>query len=230
MKRSFIYIAILLFTSTTWAQFNVGVSGLILSPLGEFKDNIDENGYGLTLSGAYHFEETPFSLGVNIGWARYGSKTNTETLIWPVKVNVTTGNDIAFMHLMARAEHNLGFVKPYIEVLYGFNYLFTNTEIEDIEGDGFTDIASDTQFDDFSTSYGFALGAMFNLYEFENRNEDENLSNIFLELKVQYMLGGEADYLKEGDLTRGVNDEIQFNKSSSEIDYISFQVGLIFQF
>lgn len=230
MKRSFIYIAILLFTSTAWAQFNVGISGLVLTPQGEFKKNVGDNGYGLSIAGAYHCEDTPFSLGLNIGWARYGSESRTETLIWPVKVDVTTSNDIAFMHLMARAEHNFGFIKPYAEFLYGFNYLFTNTSIEDIEGDGITDIASDTQFDDFAVSYGFTAGAMFKIVEFENKNNAEGLSNMYLDFKVRYMLGGEADYLKEGDLTRGVNDEILFNKSRSEIDFISYQIGLVFQF
>ncbi|MCP5062833.1 MAG: hypothetical protein GY936_10255 [Ignavibacteriae bacterium] len=229
MKRSFIYIAVLLFSSTIWAQFNVGVSGLVLTPQKEFKRNIKNNGYGLSITGVYHCEETPFSLGLNVGWARYGSESRSETLLWPVKVDVTTNNDIAFMHLIGRAENNFGIFKPYAEFLYGFNYLFTNTEIEDAEDDGISDIASDTQFDDFALSYGVTAGTMIKVFEFENKNNTKTPPTMFLDFKVRYMLGGEADYLKKGDLTRGSNDEILYNKSRSDIDFISYQIGLVFQ-
>ena len=169
-----------------------------------------------------------FRLGLNTGWARYGSETRTETLIWPVKVDVKTGNDIAFAQLFGRAEYNKGFLNPYVEILFGFNYLYTNTEISDIDSYGFDDVASDTQFDDIDLSYGFAAGTMIKIYDYQGGND--YLDKLFLDFRMSYMQGGNAEYLREGDLIKGANNEILFNKSESAIDYMTINVGLSFQF
>ncbi|MCB0746803.1 MAG: hypothetical protein KDC90_05005 [Ignavibacteriae bacterium] len=229
MKKIYMYaIAVLMFANTIFGQFNAGASGIILFPQGEFKQNIGENGYGISFNGSYKFKGTPFSLGLNTGWARYGSETRTETLIWPVRVDVTTGNDIYFAQLFSRIELDAGFIKPYGEILFGFNYLNTNTEISDVDVFGFDDIASDTQFDDINLSYGFAAGAMIKIYDYKGGND--YLDKLFFDFRMSYMQGGNAEYLKEGDLIKGANNEILFNKSQSAIDYVTINVGLSFQF
>jgi hypothetical protein len=229
MKQTYKYVIVaLMFSSIVFGQFYAGASGIILFPQGEFKQNIGENGYGISFNGSYQFKELPFSLGLNTGWARYGSETRTETLIWPVKVDVKTGNDIAFAQLFGRAEYNIGFLNPYVEILFGFNYLYTNTEISDIDSYGFDDVASDTQFDDIDLSYGFAAGTMIKIYDYQGGND--YLDKLFLDFRMSYMQGGNAEYLREGDLIKGANNEILFNKSESAIDYVTINVGLSFQF
>lgn len=229
MKQIYKYVIVaLMFSSTVFGQFNAGASGMILFPQGEFKQNIGENGYGISFNGSYQFNESPFSLGLNTGWARYGSETRTETLIWPVKVDVTTANDIYFAQLFSRIELDAGFIKPYGEILFGFNYLNTNTEISDVDDFVFDDIASDTQFDDINLSYGFAVGAMIKIYDYRGGND--YLDKLFLDFRMSYMQGGNAEYLKEGDLIRGANNEILFSKSKSAIDFVTIQVGVNFQF
>ena len=221
-------IAVLMFSTTMFGQFNAGVGSIFLSPQGEFKENLEVNGYGIAFNGSYKFNESPFSLGLNTGWARYGSETRSETFIWPVKVDVTTGNDIYFAQLFSRVELDAGFIKPYGEILFGFNYLNTNTEIRDVDDFVFDDVASDTQFDDINISYGFAAGAMVKIYDFQGGND--YLDKLFIDLRMSYMQGGNAEYLKEGDLIKGANNEILFNKSQSAIDYVTINVGLSFQF
>lgn len=230
MKKIYTLFLALIFSNAMLAQFNAGINGLALLPQGEFKDNIGTNGYGFSASGFYHFEETPFSLGATIGWARYGSETRTETLVWPVKVEVTTANDIAFMHLFGRLEHNIGIVRPYAEFNFGLNYLNTNTEINDIDDYDDDSIADDTQFDDTDFSYGFAIGTMFNVYTQQEVDAESSLSKVFIDLKLSYSLGGKAEYLNEGDLERGQNNEIILNTSQSNIDYLTLQLGVNFEF
>jgi len=43
------------------------------------------------------------------------------------------------------------------------------------------------------------------------------------------MFSNEASYLTKGDLKRGVNDEVLYNTSSSEVEYISYHVGFSVQ-
>jgi hypothetical protein len=228
MKYTYIFITILIFASSVLGQFNASVNGLAMIPQKEFKQNIENNGYGISASGFYKFINTPFAIGINAGWSRYGSETRTETLLWPVKVDVTTGNDIVFSQLFGRVEHDMGFIKPYAEIFIGFNYLFTNTEISDVDSYGLDDVASSTQFDDISYGYGFSFGSMFKIFECEKT--DVILDKLYFNLKMSYAKGGETEYLKKGDLIRGSNNEIQFNKSKSELNYFTIQLGINVQF
>ncbi len=70
---------------------------------------------------------------------------------------------------------------------------------------------------------------MFKLYTFPKTKDCKTAPTIFLDLKVQYMLGEEAGYLKEGDLKRGMNDEILYTENRSKTDFITYQVGFVFQ-
>lgn len=223
-----LYILLVIFAHKTFAQFNVGVNGVMLTPKGEFSRNLDENAFGISINGSYKIRETPFSIGANLGWSRYGSVSKTETLIWPVSVEVTTNNDIVFGYLFGQFGLDLGSLKPYTELLIGFNYLFTNTEIEDMEDFGEDNIASVTHFEDAALSYGINVAMMLKLLEEENDNVA--FKKLFLDFKIGYSLGDKAEYLKEGDLIRGDNNKIIIRKTKSDIDYLSYQIGLVFQF
>jgi len=223
-----LYILLVFFANKTFAQFNVGVNGVMLNPQGEFSHSMDENAFGVSINGSYKINETPFSIGADLGWSRYGSVSKTETLIWPVSVEVTTNNDIVFGHLFGRFELDLGFLKPYAEMLMGFNYLFTNTEIEDIEDYGEDNIASVTHFEDAALNYGLNTGIMVKVLE--EGNDNDTFKKLFFDFKIGYSLGDKAEYLKEGDLIRGDNNKIIIRKTKSGIDYLSYQIGLVFQF
>lgn len=69
---------------------------------------------------------------------------------------------------------------------------------------------------------------MIKIYDFQGGND--YLDKLFLDFRMSYMQGGNAEYLKEGDLIKGANNEILFNKSQSAIDYVTINVGLSFQF
>lgn len=229
-ERLFVILLLLFFSSPLWAQVDASINGLVLSPQGQFKENIDRAGFGVSGSGAYRFSGTPFSAGFNIGWAQYGSETSRQTLLFPVQVDVTTSNNIFSMHLFGRIEEDFGLFVPYAEGLVGFSYLSTDSEIEDIGSNNNDDeIASDTQLEDWTSNYGVGGGVMIRLTDFENEhNAYFGNTILYLDLKVRYMFGGEADYLKEGDISQGPNDEILFDASHSETDFITFHIGVVF--
>lgn len=229
MKKGLL-LSILFLVSPLWAQLDVALNGLVLAPRGPFKENIDRNGFGGSLSAAYKFQESPFSLGLHFGGAQYGSETTRQTLLFPVQVDVTTSNNIIFMHLLGRVEKDFGFLVPYAEGLFGFSYLSTDSKIEDIgNNNDDNEIASDTQLEDYTSSYGLCGGVMIRLTDFENDEDNYfNDSILYLDLKIRYMFGGKADYLKEGDISQGPNNEVLFNASNSETDFISYHIGVVF--
>ena len=73
-----------------------------------------------------------------------------------------------------------------------------------------------------------AFGSMFKIIECEE--PDEMLDKLYFDLKLSYAKGGETEYLKKGDLIRGSNNEILFNRTKSELDYFTIQFGINFQF
>jgi len=235
MKK--ICVLLLIITIPAWAQLDLSLNGLVVSPQGQFEENLDRAGYGFSFSGAYNFEQTPFSLGLDLGYALYGSETRSEVLLWPVYVDVTTDNNIFFMHLTGSVHENFGDFQPYVEGLVGFQVLWTDTEIEDPEeyDDEDDDIASNTHLSDWTTSFGLGGGLKIKLTEFESYSglvdDDEgntgSLNSIlYLDFKVRYIFGGEAEYLREGDIEQGPNNEIILNKSHSQTDYMTFHIGL----
>jgi len=230
MKKIFL---LLLFAIPAWAQLGFSLNGLVVSPQGQFKENLDRSGIGFSLSADYTIEPTPFSVGLNFGYALYGSETRSAILVWPVSVDVTTDNNIFFMHLTGSIHENFGIIQPYAEALVGFQVLWTDTEIEDQESDNEEDdIASNTHLSDWTSSLGLGGGVRIRLADFDTDSFDADddfsflHSTLYLDLKVRYIFGGEADYLKEGNIKQGSNNEIILNKSHSKTDYMTFHIGV----
>ena len=119
-------------------------------------------------------------------------------------------------------------------LLIGFQVLWTDTEIEDPEDydDEDDDIASNTHLSDWTSSFGLGGGLKIKLTEFETNefgdDDDPTFfnSSLYLDLKVRYIFGGDAEYLREGDIEQGANNEVILNTSHSETDYMTFHIGL----
>jgi hypothetical protein len=200
-----------------------------MSPESGFKENVDRLGIGLSGGFAVKLGDAPFFAGLTIGGANYGSETRREILVWPVEVDVSTNNNILFADLMFQARADKGSIQPYVEGLLGFNYLWTESKIKDVDYDDEEDIASQTHFDDFAWNYGGGFGLLIKLTSFDMDEGSNKQGRLFLDLKVRYLLGGEAEYLKEGGLEKGPNNEVILHPSKSDTDFISYHVGVVLQ-
>ena len=138
-------IFIFLFTSAgAQAQsiFQFGGALALGFPQGEFKENVDNGGIGGNLHFNYRFPQSPLSIGASITFLIYGSERREEpfsTTIPDVWVDVTTTNNLVMAHLLFRLQPRRGAVLPYLDGLFGLNYLWTETRIED--QDDFEDVA-----------------------------------------------------------------------------------------
>ncbi len=226
----FIIAAFLALTQPALAQTNFqgGLNFIAGFPQGEFKDNVDQNGFGIGGEFLYSPSISPFGIGVSLGFMNYGEESRREpfsTTIPDVEVEVKTTNNILLGHLLLRAQVKQGPIRPYAEALVGFNYLFTETKIEDVDDQ--EEIASSTNLDDGVFSYGAGGGVMMRLYT--GKIKKTKTLSILLNLGVRYILGGEAEYLKEGSIKR-VNGKVVFDKIKSKTDILTTHLGVTVEF
>ncbi|MGE5682545.1 MAG: hypothetical protein ACM34K_16890 [Bacillota bacterium] len=243
MKRqrftAFLFSAffILSFSDICFSQ-NAGVNFMLGFPQGEFKQNVDRKGYGI--AGHFMFWDVspsiPFSLGINAGFMTYGNESRTEPFsmtIPDVKVNVDRTNNIVNFHLLLQVMPPLGAVRPYMEGLLGGAYLYTSTEIKS-QGGALQDVASSTNFSDWAWSYGGGGGLMFKVFEndkidTEPSNGEPKVSSVWIDLKARYLLGTQAEYLKEGSVKiQGTNVTYQSQKSKTDI--LTAHIGVVVYF
>ncbi len=225
------------------SRFQVGVDFLVGFPQGDFRDNVRQNGIGVSGLFLYHLiPSAPLHAGMSMGFVEYGRERRREPFsqtIPDVEVDVITANDILLWHGIVRIQSSEGKFRPYTSVLLGGSYLSTTTTIQSTD---FTDeedeIARDTNFDDFVFSYGITGGLQIRLGKWQgsdmsdfrgNRPDTQGSLEFLLDISGRYIQGNRAEYLKEGSIQRS-DGEITFDVSSSRTDLLLFQVGVVFRF
>jgi len=236
MRNRYIIAASLLIVSGLFAGGQGGLNFTIGIPQGEFKENVDRIGIGI--SGHIAYQPNPFfAIGVALGTITYGSESRNEpfsTTIPDVMVEVTTTNNLAQVHMMMQVGMPMGYVKPYIEGRLGFNYLWTTTRIEDIDDQD--EVASSTNFDDLALAYGTGGGLMIKVWEKGRASSGRRSSGgsgpdkVYIDLKAIYAFGGEAEYLKEGSIARGEGTEVIYDVSKSKTDLMTIHIGAAIEF
>ena len=108
-----------------------------------------------------------------------------------------------------------------VGVSMGFNYLFTETSIEDV--DDRVQVASSNNVDDGVFSYDGGSGVTVKLYS--GRTEDSQRFSLWLDCRVRYVVGGNAEYLKKGSI-RTVGGKVAFDVIESRTDLLTGQIGV----
>lgn len=214
-------------------QISGGFLGAV--PRGGLQRNIDSGGGFRLYLGDWVGSNSPVVMGVDIGLIGYGRTTEqvpfSSTVGPRVPVEVTTNNNVLETHLSVRLQRREGRLRPYVEALAGFKYLFTRTSVgsDDFGNDGIgEELTGTTNFDDFALSGGAGMGLDIRLYQPERFTKQ--IRAISLHLGVQYVLGQEAQYLAEGALTdengNGQLDRSEMNVRRSRTTFLQPQVGV----
>ncbi|MFC2101059.1 hypothetical protein ACFLRZ_04435, partial [Bacteroidota bacterium] len=226
MKIKLYIVSFFLFSVTLISKAqegNLGLQFMVGVPQGEFSEVTDAIGMGGNLNFIYYpGDDFPLGIGAQLGGMVYGSNTQREDLVAQIKFNdvvidelvipleIVTTNSIVNFDAIMRLRAPLKLVSPYIEGLVGFNYISTYTKIIDKSEDHrFSSeddnvIVKKTQLEDYIFVYGFGGGLAFSLGK-----------SVWIDLRVDYLLGGKADYY-DGDDTK--KWEIDFI-GASEADY-----------
>lgn len=231
MKRGILvfFIALLFIaggTQTTFAQGQAAAHLMLALPQGEFRQNVDNIGFG----GSGELVWTPgpipiFGIGIDASYMVYGNETRrapfSET-IPDVTVDVTRTNNLASAHILFKIQSPIGSIRPYADLLFGGSYLFTQTSINSTYGD--KEVVSDLNFSDWAWSYGFGAGILIKVSEAAGQK-------IYIDLKGRYLFGTNAEYLKEGSVQIDQNTgKVTYWVSESKTDRITIDLGVMFQF
>lgn len=232
-----VLLLIVAISSQAQPQFHASANFAMGYPQNDFKENVDNIGLGGFGQFTYNIPETPVHVGLSFGFLQYGSDHRKEPFnanIPEVTIDVTTTNSIVLGHLLLKLQPSQGRVRPYLNGLLGFNYLETSSEVESENWgeDGDNDIASSTNFDDGTFSYGVGGGLAIQVYEatLEQLQENGGLYGVFIELGVNYILGGEAEYLKKGSIQKDDNGKMIFDVYKSKTDLMTVHIGVGFEF
>ncbi|MEX0602212.1 MAG: outer membrane beta-barrel protein [Bacteroidota bacterium] len=236
--RLFLYVLVLTFIivhafpAVASAQdFQGGANFLIGIPQGEFRSTLDNTGIGLGVDFAYTPTASPFAFGAEFGFLLVGQETREEpfsTTIPDVKVDVTTSNNMVLGNLFVRVQPSSGLLRPYLEALGGFHYLYTDTKIEN-QRDG-EEVASSTNFSDLAWSYGAGGGVMIKVYEPDpDEYSEPQIGELLIDFRLRYRSGGKAEYLQEGSIRRE-GGQITYDVSRSKTDLLTVQIGVTIRF
>ena len=219
------------------AQAQLGLQGglnfLLGFPQDEFDDNVEENGAGIAGEFLYSPRSTPLGFGLSFGYLNYGRESRREpfsSTIPDVTVEVVTTNNILLGHLLLRAQSKKGVLQPYVDGLVGFSYLFTETEIKDIDDPDFAGLVSSKNLDDAVFSYGGGGGLMIKVYTGKTKRENQpRMWSVLIDLKMHYLVGGEAEYLKKGSVRRS-DGKVSYDIIKSKTDLLTAQIGVAVSF
>ncbi len=209
-------------------NFQAGVNFLFGQPKGEFKENVEDLGFGIGGMFAFRPGNSPVMIGVDVEYMLYGSETRQEPFshtIPDVTVEVETRNNILLTHGLLRLQGKSGIFRPYLDGLIGMHYFFTETKVRD-EDDFAEPIASTTNQQDIAFSYGTGGGVMFLVHQ---KQEGSKLTEVLIDFRVRHSFGGEATYLKKGSITRE-NGTAIIDPLRSRTDLLTYQFGVVFSF
>jgi hypothetical protein len=203
-----------------------GIGFLAGLPQGDFKQNVDNAGYGIAGAFGWTPEESPVMVGLELGFMVYGSESRREPFsssVPNVFVDVTTTNNFFLGHLIVRAQPNSGTMRPYLQGMVGMNYLFTRTKIENSSDPG-DEIASSEDLSDNAFSYGGGAGIMVCVWS-QDEEDDEGIREVLIDAGARYIMGREASYLKEGSI-RVSGGSVYYDVSESKTDLLELQIGV----
>ncbi len=136
-------------------------------------------------------------------------------------MTLTTDNSMVLFHGRVRVQPRQGRWRPYVDGLFGFNYIYTKTHIEgtgSCSGTGCDEGVSATNLGDYVSSIGAGAGVVVDV---------GRPGGVRLDASVRYLWGGEARYLTQGAIHR-VGNHAVLDISRSRTDIVAIYVGLNF--
>ena len=229
-------------------------------PVQEYRLATNSLPFGMNLSYVYQPSvKVPLGVGVNFNYLSVGSKTVERALTADITANgilldqlyipleFQIHNNIVSLHLDGRFIAPTNVIKPYVDGLAGFNYLWTATAVYDKSSERYFDSADEeglisrkTQIDDFTYSIGTGGGVIIQIGR-----------KSFVNVGAHYLFSGVAQYydrsqIKDWDIELNVTGVTQAGSGQgtfepgdiaysavpkkSRTDMLKIQAGFTFNF
>lgn len=227
---------ILLSATLSFGQFveSRGVWGFSLGelyPSGAFAENARRGGAGFGFFFAKRLGRSPVFAGGEFSFHFYGDTHRHESMagigVPEVQLDVETFNNILQGLFLLRVEPLRGGVKPYAEALAGVSYLYTDTSVYS-HTFPWEDLAYDINYDSFTVTAGVGAGLALRVGRPRDRPEHRRKESL-IEIKVRYMAGGVAKYLRQGSIVVE-GDTFTYQVEKSATSFVTVQMGFSFFF
>lgn len=164
---------------------NVNLQGGL--PLQVFKQKGQQESYGGGGIFLVQLGPRPVFAGLESAMQRFDSESVSfeEVVNGSVEeFEQTTKNNLFLAHAVLRVQPwDNSLFRPYLDGLFGMRDLYTRTTLRNLTTE---DSSSDTDLQDWSTSYGFALGVQFGVF----RNKA-----VTIDLRCSYLTGNNASFM-----------------------------------
>ena len=196
---------------------------LVAQPKGEFATQLDTEGFGANIGGLFRLDkEGIFSIRADLGGMQYGSETFYVPylpLTGRVSLDVETTNNSFWGSIGPQITVPAGPVQPYLNAAVGFVDLVTRTSVRGSDSE--YEYASTNNSDDVTSAWIYGGG----LYvPFGKRSEWK------LHAGARYFYGGEATYLKEGDIQDNPDGSVTLFPRTSKTHQVTWQLGVAYTF
>lgn len=215
-------LLLFLFSNKLSAQ-QAGINLSLALPQGEFGEQVDNLGFGL--SGEFMFlspkPRAPFGIGLNLGYYVYGNESRSEPMynIPEVFLRVDRTNNLVNFHVVFELGLPTGRIRPYVQGLFGGQYLFTETSVKNENNN--EEFASSNNYEDWAWSYGAGGGISILL----SGDPVTEMGAIYLDLKGRYLFGSRAEYLEEGSV-EVIGQQVTYHPSKSKTDMLTIHAGV----
>lgn len=252
MKKLILVIGGALFVNAVCAQrFDIGSNFNYAKPIGGMAHNI-EQGFGITLEGAWLPKASPFSVGLEFAYNAYGQETTRQEFTFDdgtvTETNVIVTNTFSNLYLTGKYFLRNGkMINPYLSAKAGYSWYKTNLVIEDPEDqDGCKPLDSEKLLVD--GTYTVSGGAGMRV-DFSSIFKKVPTNTLFFDVSAHVTQGGTVEYMNvhnrhaqqsqtpESDVTaRFINNRTQVvhehhvgHVYSSLAEMMEYRLGVVFR-
>ncbi len=195
--------------------------GLVVDvPQGAFGDSVG-TGFGAGGHIVFRPERTHiFGIRLEAGYLNYGRETShvpfSSTVGGRVTLDLTTTNNIVYAGIGPEIASPHGAVRPYVDALVGFSYLFTESSVSGSGSSG--SFARSTNYDDGAFAWGLGGGVRVPV--------GGPRLPLSIDVGARYHDGGRASYLREGDIHDNPDGSLRFTPSRTDTNLLVFHIGV----
>jgi hypothetical protein len=204
------------------SRFTLGADAAMVQPKGEFANNIGR-GWGFNGTGLFRLDEKGYvQLRADGGLAQYGREVKRiplNPITGRVEFKVETTNMIGWVGFGGQLQIPDGPFRPYVNGSIAYTDFATESSLTGSDGSDLGGLSTRNQHDgSHAWIYGTGVNIPFG----------KKFTSGMLNFGARYYSGGQAAYLKKGDIIDNPDGTISFTPRRSKTDMILWQLGASF--